>query len=175
MTAVAPDEVDNDAEPAWSDRGDAGFDRFFRSEYHKVVGLALVLSGDRKTAEDLAQEAFAAAWRRWPELETPGVWVRTVVSNKSRSWWRRRFAESKALERLHEDQAHIDRLAPDTEHFWGEVRRLPRRQAQVVALYYLEDLDIRTIAGILGCSESTARVHLARGRKNLGERLEETE
>jgi DNA-directed RNA polymerase specialized sigma24 family protein len=58
-------------------------------------------------------------------------------------------------------------MPADTEHFWDEVRALPRRQAQTIALVYLEDLSIRDVARILGCSEPTARVHLARGRHRL--------
>ena len=67
-------------------------------------------------------------------------------------------------------------LAPldevDTE-FWDHVRRLPRRQAQAIALHYLEDRSVADVADILGCSVATAKVHLHRGRHALAERLGE--
>ena len=60
----------------------------------------------------------------------------------------------------------VDQLPVETAHFWAEVRRLPRRQAQTLALFYLEDRSVTETAEILGCSESTAREHLMRGRRS---------
>ena len=48
--------------------GSDDFDAFFRREYRSLVGLAVVLSGDRAAAEDLAQDALLAAHRKWREL-----------------------------------------------------------------------------------------------------------
>jgi RNA polymerase sigma-70 factor (ECF subfamily) len=62
-------------------------------------------------------------------------------------------------------------LPADDERFWHEVRALPSRQAQCVALHYLEDRPVVEIAEILGCSSSTVKVHLHRGRLALAERL----
>jgi RNA polymerase sigma-70 factor (ECF subfamily) len=61
---------------------------------------------------------------------------------------------------------------PETARFWDEVRSLPDRQAQVVALTYVEDLDADTVGEILGIASSTVRVHLARARATLAKRLE---
>jgi RNA polymerase sigma-70 factor (ECF subfamily) len=57
--------------------------------------------------------------------------------------------------------------------FWQQVRSLPRRQAQSVALFYLEDRSAEEIAEILHCSISTVRVHLHRGRTTLERQLRE--
>ena len=54
---------------------------------------------------------------------------------------------------------------------WQEVRRLPRRQAQAIALVYLNGLARRDVAEVLGCSEETVKTHLDRARKTLSERL----
>jgi RNA polymerase sigma-70 factor, ECF subfamily len=51
------------------------------------------------------------------------------------------------------------------------VRALPHRQAQAVALHYLEDLSIRQTAVVLNCAEGTVRAHLARARQTLARRL----
>ena len=55
---------------------------------------------------------------------------------------------------------------------WNEVRRLPRRQAQVVALTYLDDLSRSAVAEILDCGEETVETHLERARRTLASRLE---
>ncbi len=50
----------------------------------------------------------------------------------------------------------VGRRAPDVEleieddRFWREVRKLPERQAQAVALFYLEDLPVADVAVVLG-------------------------
>jgi RNA polymerase sigma-70 factor, ECF subfamily len=51
------------------------------------------------------------------------------------------------------------------------VRALPPRQAQAVALYYLEDRSIRQTAVALDCAEGTVRAHLAKARRTLARRL----
>ena len=55
---------------------------------------------------------------------------------------------------------------PDRE-VWDLVRRLPKRQAQAVALHYLEDLPVSEIAEILECSPGSVKTHLSRGRQAL--------
>lgn len=47
------------------------------------------------------------------------------------------------------------------------IGRLPRRQATAVLLRLVEDQSYEDIAGAMGCSESTARGHVMRGRKRL--------
>jgi RNA polymerase sigma-70 factor (ECF subfamily) len=44
-----------------------------------------------------------------------------------------------------------------------------------VALFYLEDRPVGDVAELLGCTETTAKVHLHRARKRLGELLGEKE
>jgi RNA polymerase sigma-70 factor (ECF subfamily) len=56
---------------------------------------------------------------------------------------------------------------------WREVRQLPRRQAQTVALMYLNGLSRRDVAQVLGCSEETVKTHLDRAKKTLSARLKD--
>lgn len=150
---------------------DWSFEDFYLQEYRPVLALARVLTGDQTRAEDVTHDAFTAALEAWSELDNPAGWIRRVVANKARSVWRRRYAEQRALARL-ETEVRVGRDLPkDTEEFWGDVRTLPRRQAQALALFYLEDRPVREIADILGCKEATARVHLTRGRRTLAKIL----
>ncbi len=158
------------------DAEDMAFDRFFAREYRAVVGLAFVLCGRLDGAEDLTQDAFAAAYRDWARIGTyddPGGWIRRVVANRAVSLHRRRLVEASALRRL-----AGRRSVPDTEiaiedaAVWSAVRSLPRRQAQLMALVYLEDRSVRDAAAILGCGEETAKTHLRRGRAALAKRLQ---
>jgi RNA polymerase sigma-70 factor (ECF subfamily) len=162
---------------AMSGEPSLAFEDFYAKEYAAVVGLAYALSGSRAGAEDLAQEAFLAAHRNWQRVgayDQPGAWVRRVVANLSVSAIRRKVAETKALARaaLGERTVVPDLAAGDPE-FWSAVRALPRRQAQVVALFYLEDRAIADVAAILEMAPGTVKRHLHDGRRALARRLAE--
>lgn len=153
------------------------FERFYEREYRSVVGLAYALSGSRSASEDLAQEAFIAAHRNWDRIgayDKPEAWVRRIMSNLAVSRFRRRVSETKALTRLAgfgREQTSLPDLPAEAEAFWGSVRKLPKRQAQAIALHYLEDRSVADIANILECSPNTVKVHLHKGRQQLAERL----
>jgi RNA polymerase sigma-70 factor, ECF subfamily len=151
------------------------FEDFYLKDYQAVVGLAYALSGNRWLAEDLAQEAFLAAHRNWPRVsayDQPGAWVRRVVANLSVSAFRRRMVEAKALVRLGLGERHeLPELPPDDAEFWEAVRSLPRRQSQVVALHYLDDLPVAEVAAILDMAPGTVKKHLFDGRRELARRL----
>jgi RNA polymerase sigma-70 factor (ECF subfamily) len=150
------------------------FDRLYRSDYCRLVALACGLSGSRSAAEELAQEAFLAAHRRWDEIEAyadPSAWLRRVVVNRSVSLLRRRVAEGLALARLGTRRELPDALPESDEVVWRAVRALPRRQAQVVALHYIDDRPVAAIAAILGCAEGTVKAHLHQARQSLSRTL----
>lgn len=154
------------------------FERFYEAEYRRVLALAWVLSGDRGRAEELAQDAFEATYRRWAhvrDLDDAGAWVRRVVANKGASSVRRIVAERRALDRLRgRRRATSSDPAPlPDEELWMGIRELPDRQRQALALHYVEDLSVSEIARILDLAESTVKVHLHRGRRALATRLED--
>lgn len=152
------------------------FEDFYVREFRPVVGLAYALSGSRSGAEDLAQEAFLAAHRAWDRVgryDQPGVWVRRVVANLSVSMFRRRVVEAKALARISlSGTPALPELSAEDAEFWHIVRSLPRRQAQAIALHYLEDMSVAEVARVLGTAEGTVKKHLYEGRRALARRLE---
>ena len=151
------------------------FEDFFRQEHKQVLGLAFVLTGNQWVAEDTAQDAFTAAFRRWHSIadyESPQAWVRRVTCNQAVSVVRRRVREAKALVRLAGRTAGYIELDEGDEAFWQAVRRLPERQAQATALYYLEDYSVAQIADVIGCSEGTVKTHLSRGRQAVARELQ---
>jgi len=151
------------------------FDAFYRAEYPRVVALAQSLTGSRQLAEELAQEGFIAAHSRWRKIggyDRPGDWVRRVVTNRAISVFRRSGAEKRAMARVGPD-ATISPAVPEQDAWlWQQVRALPPRQAQAIALAYVEDLPLERVATILGCAETTVKTHLSRGRQALARAIE---
>ncbi len=152
------------------------FEDLYRRDFSRLVALAHGLSGSRSAAEELVQEAFLAAHRRWHRIEAyadPSAWLRRVVVNRSVSVVRRRVAEGVALSRLGGRRALPDELPENDEAVWRAVRALPHRQAQVVALYYVDDRPVSEIAEILQLAEGTVKAHLHHARRALARTLED--
>lgn len=153
---------------------DDSFDAFYRTEYAAVVRLAYVLCGRLDVAEELAQDAFLAAHGRWGTIsayEDSAAWIRRVVTNRCISTSRRRMTELQLLARLGQERAPGPADGVVGEELWSMVRRLPRRQAQVLVLSFLEDRSVRDIAHLLGVGEESVRTHLRRGRASLANQL----
>lgn len=155
------------------------FDRFFARWYPSVVAVVRSLTPSRAVAEDVAQEAFAAALVRWTKVrryDRPDLWVRRVALNRAVGVARRSGSEQRALTRLKAYGAAqvvaVDGPTPGgDDELWQAVRRLPARQAQLIALVYVDDRSIDKAATVLGLSASTARTHLQRARTTLAAAL----
>ncbi len=150
------------------------FAEFYRRQWRDVVGLGFVLTGDRWVAEELAQEGFAAACRKWDSvgvMDQPGAWVRRVVVNRSVSRPRRRGVERRALARMGTPGVSQDLIVDaGSAEVWAAVRALPKRQGQVVALVYFDGMTLS--GGEPGDRVQLQRpTHLKSGKKALALRL----
>ena len=151
-----------------------GFDEFYRREFRPLLSLAWSLTGRRDVGEELVQEAMLTVHRRWSTVrtyESPGGFARRVLLNDATSQARRRSSERRALGRLRIVDRTGPPAAPPDEALWSAVRSLPKRQAQAVALHYLEDRSVDDIAAVLDIAAGTVKVHLHRGRLALAEAL----
>ena len=67
----------------------------------------------------------------------------------------------------------VPELTAESDHIWRAVRSLPKRQAQSIALRFVDGRSINEIAEILDCSENTVKTHLRRAKDTLARRLRE--
>lgn len=163
---------------------DPAFDRLFEEEWAPLVALGWSLLGSWTEAEDIVQDAFADAYRRWERvggLERPGAWLRRAVINRTVSVRRHAEVARRGHRRLgglqvvdgdgpsadRTGDAVVERVSDDG--FWEAVRTLPERQAACVALRYVHGLPIKEIAAVLECRPGTVKAHLHRGRAALAE------
>ena len=72
------------------------FAEFYREVKDECLFAVLVSVGDRDTAQDLVDEAFARAWASWRTVSrhpAPAAWVVRTALNAGISRWRRRRRE----------------------------------------------------------------------------------
>lgn len=168
--------TDVDVPPETPDVGIASFEMFYLNQRRALIDLAYAVSGSRYGAEDLAQEALTEAFRSWEKIcrkDNPGTWVRRILLNMASSAYRRRLAEARALARHPSDIETVafPEVTGEVDRIWREVRRLSRRQSQVIALVFLEGLSQVEIAEILEISKESVQTHLRRARAALAARL----
>jgi RNA polymerase sigma factor (sigma-70 family) len=154
------------------DMDDGGYEALFRREYPAILRTAFAVVGDRRTAEEVTQEAFARLYVRWDKVsgyDRPGAWVRRVAIRVA---VRRRVSRPLALEAAPASPAlPLD----DRIDLHAALRALSPMQRAAVVLHYLHDLPVAQVAAELGCRESTVRVHLHRARQHLAAVLSESE
>jgi RNA polymerase sigma-70 factor (ECF subfamily) len=152
------------------------FEDFYDAEFVPLRRLAYVLTGSAVVAEDLVQETMLRVYSHWSRVATydkPGAWARRVLCNLATSRGRRLRAEARALVRLRGGRAHGAAPRPESAELWGALRALPPRQAQAMALYYVDDLPVGEIAALLECPAGTVKALLHRGRAALAAQLGE--
>ena len=129
------------------------------------------LLGDREDAEDVAQEALARAYARWPSVAGHAeAWVARVATNLAIGRYRTRRRGAADLGRSTSavrgagvtDAFVVDRLG-----LVDALRRLPRRQREVLVLRYLADLTEQDVADALGTSVGTVKQHAHRATTRL--------
>lgn len=156
--------------------GGEDFSAFAASRWPGLVRLAYGLTGDRWTAEDVAQATLArayVAWRRVSRADDPDAYVRRILINTSN----RRFRKHRVIEQpgaIPESAADGPAdLIGDRATLLAALRVLPPRQRAVVVLRYWADLTDSQAAAALGCSPATVRSQLSRALVRLRDILGE--
>lgn len=163
------------AEPA-----DLAVDVLFRRHYATLLRTAYSLLGSREGAEDAVQDAFVSLYRHWTRLRDPEAataYLRSAVLNRCRSGIRS-LVRDRSLGDLHVVPLHTE--GSDTTAFVNEdarlvglaLRKLPRRQREVVACRYLLELSVAETAETLGISDGAVKRHTHRGLQALHTALE---
>ena len=150
---------------------------------HMVYTIALKIMDNEADAEDVAQESFVKIYRQLHTFEGKSkfsTWLYTIVyriavsklqvNTLDTSPISDEIAENYASERT---PVSIDRLeAADQQRYVEEaIQKLPRLEAVLITLYYLEEHSIKEIQEITGLTGDNVKIKLYRARKKLEQRL----
>jgi RNA polymerase sigma-70 factor (sigma-E family) len=152
----------------------------YRSHRLGLLRLAVLLTDDRATAEDVVQDAFVALQRRWHAVDPAAAagYLRTSVVNGARTLHRRRRVARRHLQSVVlEDAPPADLavlLGDEQREVIEALRTLPRRQREVLVLRYWSELSEAEIAAALGVARGTVKSSASRAltalEKQLGDR-----
>lgn len=149
----------------------------YRSHRSALVAVAALMLDDREQAKEVVNDAFAELIERWDSIDEDralGYLYRTV-SNRSRSWLRRRRTARAFRPEPSRDAPGADVGVLHAEGYraiLAAVRQLPGKQRQVIVLRYYADLDLQETAAAMDISENAVAVNTHRALKTL-QRLRE--
>ncbi|MER7756835.1 SigE family RNA polymerase sigma factor [Kitasatospora sp. NPDC097643] len=150
------------------------FDEFVAARYQALLRGAYLITGDVHDARDLLHDALARVYPKRSTIRDPGAaegYVRTAMVRTHVSRWRRTRREVLTPEL---PDGPGEPVVERDERLAGALRALPPRQRAVVVLRYYVDLPVARVAQELGCSETTAKTHLARAMRALRQELAPT-
>jgi RNA polymerase sigma-70 factor (sigma-E family) len=150
----------------------------YREHAVGLIRLAVVMLGDRASAEDVVQEAFCGLYRRWSHLSDPAkslCYVRSAVLNGCRTAIRKRARRIDAVLEPAAASAEADVIIGE-EHraVVSALRELPPRQREALVLRFFGDLQEPEIARAMGISRGTVKSTISRGLAALADILGET-
>ena len=149
------------------------FTAFVRASGERHLRVAVLLTGDWHAAEDLVQASLVKLYRAWPGVDQvggePDAYLRRIIVNTHRSWWRARWRREAPAAQLPDppgrgEDADQRALAVSVRQ---ALRQLSPKQRAVLVLRYYEDLPEAEIASLLGCSPGTVKTHAHRGLRAL--------
>lgn len=149
----------------------------WRIEGAKIVATLTRVVGDLATAEDLAQDAVAAALSSWPAEgvpDNPAAWLTAVAKRRAIDGWRR---DARLQERYRLFAADLEEVAESAwEPIADDVLRLVftachpvlSREAQVaLTLRVVAGLDTEAIARMFLVPVATVQQRIVRAKKSL--------
>ena len=168
----------------------AEFTKFMRTYQNMVFSTAARLSGNDAQAEDIAQEVFLRAHRRFDELRdnprAPG-WLKTVTTNLTFTHltrYRKRwvfFSQLQSADDSDEDptldfpaaESVTDEVGADErqEYVAAALRELPEHQRVPLVLFHFEDMPYEDIALKLRVTLPKVKTDIHRARQALAKIL----
>jgi len=164
---------------------DAALDREFEARLRDSSGLAFSIAygvlRNRQDAEEVAQDAFARAFRRFAQLRDRQrfrAWLTRITWRLAIDRWR---ADRRRVAR--EQATAVDPIAPSAEQVaearersimvWRAIDALPDKLRITIVLATIEGHDTREVAALLRIPEGTVKSRLFQARKHLAAALRE--
>jgi RNA polymerase sigma-70 factor (ECF subfamily) len=151
-------------------KGDAdAFEAAVGPHYANLVRRLVLVLGDERDAEDVAQEAYLKAFRSWERFDGVDVraWLYTIALRLAFNQLRGRRRWLAALGRI-EPKPWSDQSDPD---LWAALGTLDPRTRSALLLNVVDGYTQSEVARILSVPEGTVASWISRGRATLRREL----
>lgn len=183
-----PNETDDTTLVGCSLEGDVNaYGRLVERHQALACSVALGICGDIHQSEDIAQEAFMAAWKQLRDLREPDKfksWICGIVRNLSHNSLRKAERLPAAeTDKLSDESSEVDDAPSPAEQtinseecaiLMRQLQELPPLYREPMVLFYRQNESVASVAEVLGLSEDAVKQRLLRGRAMLAERIERT-
>jgi RNA polymerase sigma-70 factor, ECF subfamily len=152
------------------------FSAFYQEHNMELLRFAWHYGAPHLDLEAIVAEAWARAWATWPSLARPRPWLYRVIINLIHDAGKTAQQTRPASEPLDDGECAPawSSAVPMPGAEWAArvsevslaLQRLPAQQRAAVLLDY-QGFSRPEIAAALGCSRTTVRGHLHRGRAHL--------
>jgi RNA polymerase sigma-70 factor (ECF subfamily) len=161
----------------------AAFDQLARHYRGSLLALAFLRTSDMEAAEDLVQDVLTRAWQKLPTLQEPAsfvTWLRTIVINACRSWYRRSPPRPLSLEEGEAPLLPAARGQQPLERLLDRERQRELRQALValpeanrlaLMMHVWGDYSYKEIALFTGVELTTVEGRIHRAKRQLRQLL----
>ena len=159
---------------------DTEFAAWVRPHWPVMHRLARRMTGPDR-ADDVVQEALAAAWRKRAQFDqtrgTARVWLLAIVADQARKSMRRIVPSIELRDDLL-DTSNVGGVTGSDDvsgrlDLDRQLSRLTERQRLAVTLHYYLGLPLNDIAEVMGCATGTVKSTLADARGRLRAQLGE--
>ncbi len=144
------------------------FAAFFESHWRRVVAALAWTMPEGEDPQDVAQEAFARAYRHWAKVRVhphPDAWLFVTAFRLARRTRRLAARRRKVESDSHEVRA--ERSGADSVELAQLLAALPERQRAALVIRHYYGLSTRETARLLGCREGTVKSLLSRSRATV--------
>ena len=162
------------------------FSELFKLYYQPIFGYIIRRTGDFDDTADIASDTFLKAFRHINNFRYTGisvkVWLFRIATNEINLYFRNRQKHNSIFDRiitedklifnnyLTDDRKEIEAEFQKHDQFLSvlkELKALPIKYQEVIALKYFEGKENKEIAEILNINEGTLKSLLSRGLEKL--------
>jgi RNA polymerase sigma-70 factor, ECF subfamily len=159
-------------------RGKPAFEEAAKTAYPTLFAAAVILTESRADAEDAVQETLVRACASYDKFRgesAPTTWmyrilVRVATSGREKAKPAKPYPAGFASNAPGPEA--IAALDDEKRRIIAALRELPRRQREIVTLFYLEEVPRAEIAEALGVTEEAVKIALRRARAALRRALD---
>ena len=159
----------------------SAFAYFVETYQDMAITIAHRICGNMQDAGDVVQESYVKAYQNLHTFRSESkfsTWLYRIVYNtaithsKTRMWMGMQETEIEDAYDRGENTLEINLEEMDRKEVVSDIlQRMPKGDALLLTLYYMEDNPVKEIAKITGLNEPNVKVKLFRARKMFKDQL----